>query len=438
MSGNLRLLRPGVWEARIDAGRDPVTQRRRQISRSVKGSKREAQKVLNEMASEADRGRFTGTSATFGELCDGWLALAKPGLSPVTIRNYENLLKNHIIPTFGDVALKNIQTIDIDKYYSALQSRHGVTPSTIRHIHSVIRRAFRQAVLWDWVTTNPVVNVTQPPLVKPDLSPPDPEQVTAILKSANGRDPELGHLLHLAATTGARRGELCALRWSNVDFDLGTLTIERSIIEVGGGVIEKDTKTHASRRIKLDQDTLDVLEAQRRLAHERASVIGIEVDADAYVFSREPDGSTPWRPDRVTKEFAAIRDSLGYLDVRLHDLRHFVATRLIAEGVAVRTVSGRLGHANASTTLSVYSHFIEASDQDAALVMGRIVGDGGTTRKSTPKRTKKAATKVTSKSAVKKVPARSTAIKPSTTKVIESGRGRKSVDAGTRLNGDAS
>ena len=360
MSGNLRLLRPGVWEARIDAGRDPVTQKRRQISRSIKGSKREAQRVLNEMASEADKGRFSGTSATFGELCERWLTVAKPGLSPVTVRNYENLLKNHILPTFGDVPLKNIQTIDIDKYYSVLQSRHGVTPSTIRHIHSVIRRAFRQAVLWEWVTTNPVANVTQPPLVKPDLVPPNPEQVTAILKSANERDPELGHLLHLAATTGARRGELCALRWSNIDFTLGTLTIERSIIEAAGGVFEKDTKTHASRRIRLDQDTLDVLEAQRKLAKQRASVIGIDVDEAAYVFSLEPDGSSPWRPDHLTKEFAAVRDSLGFRDVRLHDLRHFVATRLIAEGVAVRTVSGRLGHANASTTLSVYSHFLDA------------------------------------------------------------------------------
>ena len=377
MSGNLRSLRSGVWEARIEAGRDPATGKRRQVSRTIYGTKREAQKVLNEMAVEADRGGFTGTSATFGELCERWLELATADLSPVTVRNYRDLLKNHIIPALGNHSVASIQAIDLDRLYHALLTERGATTSTVRHVHSVIRRALRQAVLWDWIATNPAANATQPRLVKPDLTPPDVDQVAEILRVANESDPEFCHLLHLAATTGARRGELCALRWSDIDPERGSLSIERSIIEVAGGVLEKDTKTHSSRRIALDEGSLEVIEAQRQLAQERATTAGVGLDIHSFVFSREPGGAIPWRPDHVTKRFAIIRDSLNYRGVRLHDLRHFAATRLIAAGVPVRTVSGRLGHANPSTTLMVYSHFLEASDQEAAKIMGALVKRGG-------------------------------------------------------------
>ena len=384
MSGSMWSPASGVWIARVDAGRDPVSGKRRQISRTIKGSKREAQKVLNEMAVKVDRGQFTGTSTTFAQLIQRWLDLAKSDLSPTTLRRYQNLLKNHILPALGNLPVKNIQTIDLDQLYYGLTNRVGLASATVRQIHAIIRRAFRQAVLWGWIATNPAVNATPPRLTKPDLSPPNVAQVAELLHAASEIDPELGNFLHLAATTGARRGELCALRWSNVDSSLKTLTIEHSIIEVLGGIVEKDTKTHTSRRISIDEGTLAVLEAQRNLATERASASGLDLRGDAYVFSREPDGQIAWNPGAVTKRFAILRRTLGFDEIRLHDLRHFAATRLMAAGVPVRTVSGRLGHANPSTTLSVYSHFVEASDQEAANVMGQLVTIGGAAR-TTPK-----------------------------------------------------
>jgi integrase len=374
---------PGVWIARVDVGRDPVSGKRRQISRTIKGSKRDAQKVLNEMSVEVDRGRFTGTSTTFGQLSEKWLNLAKGDLSPTTLRRYENLLKNHILPALGNLPVRNIQSIDLDQLYYGLTKRVGLASATVRQIHAIIRRTFRQAVLWGWIATNPAVNATPPRLTKPDLSPPDVAQVAELLHAASELDPELGNFLHLAATTGARRGELCALRWNNIDTSLRTLTIEHSIIEVLGGILEKDTKTHASRRISTDEGTLAVLEAQYKIATERASSIGLDLHDDAYVFSHEPDGKIAWNPGAVTKRFTILRRNLGFEKIRLHDLRHFAATRLMAAGVPVRTVSGRLGHANPSTTLSVYSHFVEASDQEAANVMGRLVTKGGTARPKT-------------------------------------------------------
>ena len=373
MSGTLREKYPGIWQVRFESGRDPVTGQRRQLSRNVRGTKRQAQQVLNALVAEAESGKAVGTSGTFEELATRWLTLVENDLSPTTLRRYKNLLSKRILPALGDRPVSSIKTMDLDALYQGLSKRVGLSPATVRQAHAIIRRALRQAVLWGWIHTNPAANATPPHLTKADLSPPDVDQVGELLRAANDRDPEFANYLHIAATTGARRGELCALRWSNVNLEIGTLTIEHSIVEVSGGLFEKDTKTHASRHIAIDEGTVSVFQAQRRKAQERASLIGEQVRDDAFVFSRVPNGTTPWTPDSVTKRFAAIRVDLGYHNMRLHDLRHFAATRLMAAGVPVRTVSGRLGHANPSTTLSVYSHFVAASDQEAASVMGKLV-----------------------------------------------------------------
>jgi integrase len=139
------------------------------------------------------------------------------------------------------------------------------------------------------------------------------------------------------------------------------------------GIVEKDTKTHAVRRVSLDPAAVQNLVAHRARSQDAARVCGIALTSSAYVFSHEPDGSRPWRPDVVTHAFVRLRDRAGLPGVRLHDLRHFVATRLLASGVDVRTVAGRLGHRNAATTLNVYSHFLTEPDREAAYLMGRLV-----------------------------------------------------------------
>src|SRR5262249_30730026 len=149
--------------------------------------------------------------------------------------------------------------------------------------------------------------------------------------------------------------------------------------ETKDGVVEKDTKTHAERRVTLDAATVKMLKSHHKSCAAIAKKCGATLGASAYVFSREVDGSLPWRPGYVTLAFTRLRDELGLSSVRLHDLRHFNATNLLANGTDVRTVSGRLGHADASTTLNIYSHFVEHADRDAASSIGGLL-DGGATR----------------------------------------------------------
>jgi len=198
--------------------------------------------------------------------------------------------------------------------------------------------------------------------------------VRSVIEAAEGRDPRLAALLILGALTGMRRGELCALRWSDIDLERGELEGSRSVIVVPGGLSEKSTKTDRSRPVALDEVGVALLVQYRARVDEWASESGAAIADDALVFSPHVDGAIPLRPDNVTGFFIRVRDGLGLEGVRLHDLRHFTATQLIGAGVDVRTVAGRLGHSDPSLTLRVYSHVIEERDRAAAAILGRVLG----------------------------------------------------------------
>ena len=167
-------------------------------------------------------------------------------------------------------------------------------------------------------------------------------------------------------TTGARRGELCALHWSHVDLDNAVLIIRSSIAQDGRRTWEKDTKTHQQRRITLDPTTVALLRAYKQHCEQSAAAVCVPIAGEGRVFSRELDHSTWLRPSAVTLRFSRMCNRLGW-EMNLHQLRHYSATELIAAGVDVRTVAGRLGHGGGgATTLRVYSAWMSEADQKAA------------------------------------------------------------------------
>ena len=222
-------------------------------------------------------------------------------------------------------------------------------------MHAVLRGALGQAVRWGWIPTNPAESASPPKLRRREITPPGIRDTRALLDAADEHDPEFGAVLRVLAATGARRGEVCGLRWSDLDIESGTVLIRRSIASVAGGTVVKDTKTHAARRIALDPATLAVLARQRQLLEQRAVACAVEFNPDGFMFTSTADGSSPLHPDTITGGFRRLCDRLGLRGFRVHDLRHLHATQLLAAGVPVRTVSGRLGHADAATTLNVYA-----------------------------------------------------------------------------------
>jgi integrase len=247
-----------------------------------------------------------------------------------------------------------------------------MSTSSVRQIHNLLNGAFTRAERWRWLGSNPVRQAEPPPPPRADPQPPSPAQA-ATIASAAWTDPDWGMLVWLAMTTGARRGELCALRWSDIDFATSVIDIDSSIGQIGRRVWEKDTKAHQRRRIVLDPQTLALLRSYLANCANSASLLGIAFPEIGHVFSPAPDHSAPIKPDTVTQRYRRMCKRLGW-DMHVHQLRHFSATELIAAGVDIRTVAGRLGHSGGgTTTLRVYSAWVAEADQRAAVSLaGRL------------------------------------------------------------------
>ena len=380
MAGSMRQRGERSWNLRVYAGRDPVTGRKVLVERTVRGTKREASKVLAAIVAEVDsRPTVLAGKGTVAELCRQWLDHATPSFSPKTVETTRMYIEDPIVPLLGSIKVAKLTPADLDRFYRQLldvgRSRGPYAPATIRRVHGIVRRALSQGVRWGWITHNPAIDASPPKVPMKEPKPPEPAEVVKIFKLAEEADPDLAAFIMLAASSGARRGEILALRWQDLDLSLGRLTIERGIVRVGDEIVEQGTKTHQSRRISLDAGTVAALKAHQARMAARADAAATAITSEAFVFSRSVDGTTPWHPDSTTRAFRTICKQAGVTGLRLHDLRHFVATRLLAAGVDVRTVAGRLGHRNPSTTLNVYSHFVPETDQEAAETLGQIFED---------------------------------------------------------------
>ncbi len=326
---------------------------------------------------DADRGALARTDATVGELLERWFEQARDDFSPKTVLETRGILDRHLVPALGQVPLHKLKPDALDRYYRSLRSGEAnrgrpLSAATIRRIHGVLRRVLAQGVRWGWLGANPAAAASPPRVVARDITPPAPAEVARLFALAQAADPELAAFVVLAAATGARRSEVVALRWADLDLDAGVVRIARGIVMGPSGPVEKDTKTHAARKVSLDATTLAVLRQHRERVVNRAEVCRVTLAPTTFVFSPEVDGSQPWRPDSATRAFARLCTSAGLEGLRLHDLRHYVATRLLASGVGVPTVAGRLGHRNAATTLNVYSHFLAEADREAANILGSL------------------------------------------------------------------
>jgi integrase len=377
MKGFIRR-RGDAWELRVYLGVDPVSGKQRYASRTVRAGKREAQRVLAAMVVDADRGAIARTSATLGQLLDEWLEQAERDFSPKTVRETRGFIERTIRPELGDVSVARLRPITLDRFYAKLiapgggRAGAGLSPATVRRVHGIIRRALAQGVRWGWLGVNPAASASPPRVPATTIQPPTPAELALLLDAAERRDPELETFLVLSAATGARRSELVALRWPDIDFGRRVVTIRRGIVLGPLGLEEKDTKTHQARRVTLDEATTNALVRHRHTAVEQAAIARMTLADDGFVFTSDL-GATPWFPDSVSRRFRTLARELGLPTVRLHDIRHYVATRLLTAGVDVRTVAGRLGHRDAATTLNVYSHFLPEADQKAAEVLARLL-----------------------------------------------------------------
>ena len=371
--GSIHQHTPSTYRLRVEVA--PYADgRRRWVTRTVRGSHADAEDALARLIVEVADGFHQGEAGTLNRLVSAWLEKASPDLEARTVETYRYLTRSYLTDGIGERQFARIRAADLDRFYAGLVAQ-GLSPATVRKIHSMIRRAFSQAIKWNWVVVNPAAHATPPAARPAELVVPSGEDVQRLLDAVD--DTEFRALIRLAASSGARRGELCALRWCDVDFDAKTLRIAGSVISVAGRTSVKATKTRQIRVITLDDITLRHLAAVKAIAAERLLSFGVVLDPAMFVFPAELAPESPIRPDVISHRFGRLVKKAGLSGIRFHDLRHFHVTQLLGNGVDVGTVADRVGHKNAAMTLNVYRHFMPAADQRAADVIAAVLGGEG-------------------------------------------------------------
>ena len=373
MKGSKRVRGKNSWELTIDLGRDANGRRRRKFL-NVKGKAADADRKLREVLASLDRGLPLDTSKlTVAEYLARWHRdYAIPNTGPRTAERYMGDIRNHLIPNLGHFPLTKVSPSDVQAMEAAMLAG-DLSPSSVQHAHRVLSEAFRHAIEWGLMWSNPCAAVRPPRLVRKEISIPDAATVQNLLEAAKATPHHPA--FHFLAYTGARRGEACGLMWADLDLNASRASIRRAAVRVKGeGVVMLPPKTKRGRRsISLDADTVAMLRAHRgtQLIHQAEP--GSLYENSGYVFARPTGGSLD--PNVLTDTWRRLVAKVGVSHVRLHDLRHFHASILLQANTHPKVVQERLGHATISITLDTYSHSIPALQAEAANDFARLMRD---------------------------------------------------------------
>ncbi|MDQ3760522.1 MAG: site-specific integrase [Actinomycetota bacterium] len=421
------------WRYRFDLGPDPLTGRRRQATRGGFATKREATTAMNEAMQASRNGRFVRRSArTVRDFLTEWLSARQLSLKPSTWQSYQDYAKSYVEPILGDTKLSELTAQRLNLLYlhllengrcktdrnaimygywkSAVASgaeepkahtlaeiggvtydaarkaliryragrlpipkQDGLSPKTVRNVHTMLTAALSDAVRWDYIPRNHAADAKPPRAPRPAREVWTAEQLRRFITQV--RNDRFYALWLLVCTTGLRRGELAGLRRNGVDLDNGRIANSTTRVVVGGRAEDSDTKTESSRRsVALDPVTLDALRSYVRLW----DIEREEFQHQGTVLFCWPDGR-PIHPETISDWFAQHSIAAGLPPIRLHDVRHSYATAALRAGVPVKVVSERLGHSSVAFPQQVYMHVIPGMDAEgaqlaAAAILGTVSG----------------------------------------------------------------
>lgn len=369
MAGAITKRGKDTWRIRIAFGVDS-NGKRRTYSKTIHGSKKDAEKFLTAKLREKDLGVFVQPSSIdLNSYLDSWLAgTATQKRTKSTLNNYSDVLRLYVRPTLGPRRLADIKLADVQKLCIAL-STSGKSASTVHNAHSVLSAAFKQAIREHLLAVNPCSGIELPKNEHKEMQALTSEEQKAFLEACK-RD-RYGCLFAFALVSGMRPEEYLGLKWTDLDFERKTASVQRSLIRSkakGGGWYFDKTKTNKSRRsMPIAETIFEMLKRHRRDQLEQMMLLGTEYERLDLVFANEFGRPLDLKNLR-TRAFQRILKAAGLADrgIRIYDLRHSMATHLLAIGENPKVVSERLGHASIAITMDTYSHVLPDIQKDAS------------------------------------------------------------------------
>lgn len=336
----------------------------------VRGNKNKAKKIAEQRQRDYDKKKTPYTNITVAEYFELWLKQAKAEVRPKTYSAYKGNMEHHIIPFFEEkkILLQDLKTIDLEDYYrsklqpnSRLDAQGALSAMTIKHHHQNISKALNDAVRRGLILANPATVARTPKVTKYKAEYLNPVQVGEVLELFAGNTAEIP--ITLCALYGFRRSEVIGLQWKHIDFEQRMITVAATMQQGSGGCYLAEPKTESSyRTLPMMDKVYTILAEQKERQQRNRALLGGGYTVSDFVCTWD-DGRLI-TPDYITREFHKVISKSELPTIRLHDLRHCVASNLLNSGYSVTDVAGWLGHSSPVTTFGYYAHASKASKEN--------------------------------------------------------------------------
>ncbi len=360
------------YRIRVADGTDRSTGTRRFVTETVRGTRKEAERRLREIITELESNRRVApANLTVGGLLDRWLETVRPAVRPSTAEGYTHYCAAYLKPYLGSVMLQRLTPEHVQVAYTALltgggKRGQGLSQRTVHHAHCTLAEALRYAVRAKLITLSPCDAVTVPRFDRKEIRALEPTEVAAVFVEMQKRSPWAYWPSALALLTGARRSEILAFTWADVNLNgqEPSVSVRRGFTRLTGGdeVIRPPKTARSARNIALGPRAVQLLHEWRAEREKEARLL--ERPVPEWVFS-DPLGHA-YKPSSVSQAFRRACRAAGVEGATFHSLRHTHATGMLKANVHPAVVQQRLGHSTIATTIDLYSHVAPALQAQAA------------------------------------------------------------------------
>lgn len=384
--GTIRKRNDGRWEARIIIGHknDGSPMYKSAFAKTQKSALKELHQFI-ELYRDVDL--TEECRMTLGEWMDKWLdEYMIFTVRKTTLERYRSLAENQVKRFIGDKQLSSLTTTDLQKLYNKIKKQgrvkpnrdgsHELSDSVVRGVHMMLHEALDTAVRERLIAKNPTNGTTIPKMNYAEKQVLDDEQLDRFLKEIK-KEEYWCDFFYVEVMTGLQRGEICGLKWSDIDFGANKLRVQRSVSKKkGGGIVIGETNTNTgTRNITMPPSVTEILLKRKQTA------------ITEWVFPAFLNPEQPIHPEVAYRKLKVILKHAELPLIRFHDLRHTFATMALENGMDIKTLSAMIGHISSETTLNIYSHITDTMQQQAAVKIDREIGstDAQTPEPTPPK-----------------------------------------------------